>query len=200
MESYISAASGAAEELELALAAEELAQQKLAAVQRRAAAARRLYEVLEEHQTAARQRYAAPFADRLGQLARSLFGGDITFDLDEELRIASRTRGGVTVDLDALSGGAKEQLGILTRLAIADMVGDDAEGGGEPNAGVPVIIDDALGSTDSQRLELMSTIFADAGRHSQVIVLTCMPVRCEWIPGCVVFEIGGLKRVPLAGG
>lgn len=199
MESYISAASGAAEELELALAAEELAQQKLAAVQRRAAAARRLYEVLQEHQTAARQRYAAPFADRLGQLARSLFGGDITFDLDEELRIASRTRGGVTVDLDALSGGAKEQLGILTRLAIADMVGDDAEGGGEPNAGVPVIIDDALGSTDSQRLELMSTIFADAGRHSQVIVLTCMPERYEWIPGRVEFDIEDLKRVPLAG-
>ncbi|MCQ9346551.1 AAA family ATPase [Corynebacterium phoceense] len=199
MESYISAASGAAEELELALAAEELAQQKLAAVQRRAAAVRRLYEVLQEHQTAARQRYAAPFADRLGQLARSLFGGDITFDLDEELRIASRTRGGVTVDLDALSGGAKEQLGILTRLAIADMVGDDAEGGREPNAGVPVIIDDALGSTDSQRLELMSTIFADAGRHSQVIVLTCMPERYEWIPGRVEFDIEDLKRVPLAG-
>lgn len=199
MESYISAAAGAAEELELALAAEELAQEKLAAVQRRAAAARRLYEVLQEHQTAARQRYAAPFADRLGQLARSLFGGDITFDLDEELRIASRTRGGVTVDLDALSGGAKEQLGILTRLAIADMVGDDAEDGGEPNAGVPVIIDDALGSTDSQRLELMSTIFADAGRHSQVIVLTCMPERYEWIPGRVEFDIEELKRVPSAG-
>lgn len=199
MESYISAAAGAAEELELALAAEELAQEKLAAVQRRAAAARRLYEVLQEHQTAARQRYAAPFADRLGQLARSLFGGDITFDLDEELRIASRTRGGVTVDLDALSGGAKEQLGILTRLAIADMVGDDAEGGGEPNAGVPVIIDDALGSTDSQRLELMSTIFADAGRHSQVIVLTCMPERYEWIPGRVEFDIEDLKRDPIAG-
>ena len=73
--------------------------------------------------------------------------------------------------VDALSGGAREQLAVIGRLAAASLVSDDAHGG------APVIIDDALGYSDPERLEGLGAALAEAGRRSQVIVLTCMPER-----------------------
>lgn len=110
------------------------------------------------HRDAARQRYAQPFVTKLNGLARKVFGGDVDFELSEELVVTARSRDGQTVDLGSLSGGAKEQMAILTRFAIAGLVQDD---------GVPVIVDDALGSTDSTRLNLMATLFAQVAKHSK---------------------------------
>ena len=87
----------------------------------------------------------------------------------------------------ALSGGAQEQLSILTRFAIADLVAEpDTES-------VPVVVDDALGSTDPQRLQLMSTLFADAGRQSQVLVFTCDPDRFSRVPERMEIDIESMK-------
>ena len=166
--------SGAAEDAEKAAAELEVARERHAAVERRANAARYLRTLMLRHRDAARQRYAAPFVTALNGLARTVFGGDVDFELSEELKVQARSRNGETVSFDALSGGAKEQLSILTRFAIAQLVS------GEP---VPVVIDDALGSTDSQRLQLMAALFSKAGKNTQVIVLTCMPQRYSWVPG-----------------
>ena len=87
---------------------------------------------------------------------------------------------------EGLSGGAKEQLGILTRFAIAQLVSGDP---------VPVIIDDALGSTDSTRLQLMAALFTKAGKNSQVIVLTCMPQRFSWVAGRTELSMETLKNI-----
>ena len=43
--------------------------------------------------------------------------------------------------------------------------------------GAPVIIDDALGWSDPDRLERMGAAIAAAGQHCQVIILTCTPGR-----------------------
>lgn len=166
--------SGAAEDAEKAAAELEVARERHAAIERRANAARYLRTLMLRHRDAARQRYAAPFVTALNSLARTVFGGDVDFELSEELKVEARSRDGETVSFDALSGGAKEQLSILTRFAIAQLVSD------EP---VPVLIDDALGSTDSQRLQLMAALFSKAGKSTQVIVLTCMPQRYSWVPG-----------------
>ena len=106
------------------------------------------------------------------------------FELSEELKVQARSRNGETVAFDALSGGAKEQLSILTRFAIAQLVSS------EP---VPVVIDDALGSTDSQRLQLMAALFTKAGKTTQVIVLTCMPQRYSWVPGRIDLDMERLR-------
>ena len=166
--------SGAAEDAEKATAELEVAHERHAAIERRANAARYLRTLMLRHRDAARQRYAAPFVAALNGLARTVFGGDVDFELSEELKVQARSRNGETVAFNALSGGAKEQLSILTRFAIAQLVSE------EP---VPVIIDDALGSTDSQRLQLMAALFSKAGRNTQVIVLTCMPQRYSWVSG-----------------
>jgi uncharacterized protein YhaN len=99
-----------------------------------------------------------------------------------DLTIAERTLYGRTVPFESLSKGAQEQIGIITRLACAMIVSKDG--------GVPIIIDDALGYTDSKRLEAMGAVLALAGRECQVIILTCMPDRYRYVGGAKVIRIG----------
>jgi type I restriction enzyme M protein len=42
---------------------------------------------------------------------------------------------------------------------------------------LPLIIDDALGFSDPSRLETMGAAIAAAGKHYQIIILTCTPGR-----------------------
>lgn len=178
--------SGAAERAQQATAAVDMARAVYESVDKRAQAARYLREILLKHRDAARQRYAAPFVAALSQLARTVYGGEITFELDEDLRVIARTQDNETVSLASLSGGAREQLAILTRFAIAQLVGAES---------VPVIVDDALGSTDAHRLQLMATLFSHVGRDNQVLVFTCMPERYSRVPGRDERDIASLKGV-----
>ena len=138
-------------------------------VTRRAEAAQLLYETLTRARLESRAKYADPFTRRLDQLGAIVFGESVRFDVDDDLNVVSRTVDGVTVPRDALSGGAKEQLGLLSRLACASLV--------DRSDGVPVIIDDALGYSDPDRIAAMASVLTEAGRDAQVIVLTCSPQR-----------------------
>ncbi|MFC5065976.1 ATP-binding protein, partial [Actinomycetospora atypica] len=161
----------------LVLARTELAaaEREHAAVTRRAAAAVRLHTTLARRRDEVRRAYVAPFRREVERLARIVFGPSLTLEVDPALRIVSRTLAGVTVAFDALSTGAKEQLGLCARLAVAALV--DAEDG------VPVLIDDALGHSDPARLERLAAVFgaATAGTSHQVVVLTCTPARYRGI-------------------
>lgn len=186
----IDMATGAAERREKAEAAREAAQRHLASVTRRAEAARLLFDTLNHHLSLVRARYAQPFADQLARLARTVFGPDVEFTLADDLAVAKRSIGDATVSLDELSGGAKEQLAILTRFAIAGLVSQESADGQVP---VPVVVDDALGSTDPSRLQLMSTLFTEMGKTGQVIVLTCVPQRYDRVVGRTEYPIDQLK-------
>jgi uncharacterized protein YhaN len=85
------------------------------------------------------------------------------------------------VPYDSLSGGAREQLGILARLAGAALVAKEDT--------VPVIIDDALGFSDPDRLDKMSAVFNTVGDRGQVIVLTCTPGRYGGVTAAEFIEI-----------
>ena len=58
---------------------------------------------------------------------------------------------------------------IVARLASAALVAKED--------GVPVLIDDALGFSDPDRLARMGEVFDAVGGDGQVIVLTCSPER-----------------------
>ncbi|NMO01183.1 AAA family ATPase [Gordonia sp. TBRC 11910] len=156
---------------ELNDAAAELAdaEHALSRVTERAAAAQLLFVTLRAKRQESHARYADPFRTRLEELSAPLFGAGVRFAVDDDLTITSRTVDGVTVPYESLSGGAREQLGLVARLACAMLV-DEADG-------VPVIIDDALGNSDTARTETMADVLTQAGKHSQVIVLTCVPER-----------------------
>ncbi len=172
---------GLGEQLDRAEAEAERAEDDLARLRRRAAAARLLFETLRAHRDAARRRYALPLKDRLETLGRFVFGPDVVVDVAEDLSIASLARDGVAIAWDQLSVGTREQLGVLVRLACAELVSDDG--------GVPVMIDDALGWSDPQRLEAMGAVLARAGEASQVIVLTCFPDRYVHVGGATVIRL-----------
>jgi hypothetical protein len=154
------------DEATTALAHHQVAHRRL---EERAAAALLLHDTLRARRDEARDRYVAPFRERIERLGRLVFGPTLQIELDAQLDIASRTLDGVTVPFAALSTGAKEQLSILSRLACASIVSADG--------GAPVILDDALGWTDPGRLDGMGAAISMAGRDCQVIVLTCTPGR-----------------------
>lgn len=139
------------------------------ATSRRASAAERLWQILNQYRDAARKAYVRPLKDGIEQLGRIVFGSGFSVELDDNWTLVSRTLDGITIPFDDLSIGAREQLGILTRLAAARIV--------SAHGGVPLIIDDALGFSDPARLETMGAAIAAAGQHCQVILLTCTPGR-----------------------
>jgi len=141
----------------------------------RARAAQLLRSVMARHRDTTRLRYVEPYRDELQRLGRPVFGPTFEVDIDSDLCIRSRTLDGRTVPFESLSGGAKEQLGILARLAGSALVAKEDS--------VPVVIDDALGFSDPDRLAKMGKVFDTVATQSQVIVLTCSPDRYVGVKG-----------------
>ncbi len=162
-------------QLDAAETEREHAEAEYLRVQRRARAAELLRSVITRHRDATRLRYVDPFRSELERLGRLVFGTSFEVEIDSDLRICSRTVSGRTVPYDSLSGGAKEQLGIVARLAGAALVAKEDT--------VPVVIDDALGFTDADRLVKMGAVFNAVGGDGQVIVLTCSPERYAAVEG-----------------
>jgi uncharacterized protein YhaN len=144
-------------------------------VRRRARAAQLLRSVMTRHRDTTRLRYVEPYRTELQRLGRPVFGSTFEVEIDSDLCIRSRTLDGTTVPYDSLSGGAKEQLGILARLAGAALVAKEDS--------VPVVVDDALGFTDPGRLAKMGEVFDAVAADGQVIVLTCSPDRYDGVTG-----------------
>ena len=91
--------------------------------------------------------------------------------------------------ISELSGGTKEQLALLTRFAIADLTTETGA-----TAPVPVVVDDALGATDPDRLSRMNLLFNQVGDSAQVIVLTCFPQRFDRVNAARRYRIEDLKH------
>ena len=168
-------------QLDEALAERERAGGAFARVQERAGAAQLLRDTMIRHRDNTRQRYVRPYRAELERLGRVVFGASFEVDVDTELTIQTRTLDGCTVPYASLSGGAKEQLGILARLAGAALVAKEDT--------VPVIIDDALGFSDPDRLVKMGAVLNSLGDRGQVIVLTCTPGRYDGVADAEVIEL-----------
>jgi AAA ATPase domain len=159
----------------------EYARSEYARVGSRARAVELLRSVMVRHRDTTRLRYVEPFRAELQRLGRPVFGPSFEVDIDTDLCILNRTLDGCTVPYESLSGGAKEQLGILARLAGAALVAkEDA---------VPILIDDALGFSDPERLAKMAEVFDTLGERGQVIVLTCTPARYDGVKGAQRIEL-----------
>jgi len=154
-----------------------------AALLRRASAAKLLFETIKSERAKARRAYVAPLREKIEQLGHLLFNDTFEVEVSEDLVITSRTLDGTTVSFDSLSGGTKEQLSLIARLACAMIVGKDGNG-------APIILDDALGYTDPERLKLMGAVLAKAGQACQIIILTCMPDRYKNVGDATVVRMG----------
>ncbi len=126
----------------------------------------RLMEALDTARSDARDLYLTPVMNELRPLLGLLFDDvTITFD-DRTLLPQTIVRGGQEEDVDRLSGGMREQLSVLTRLAFARLLARD----GRP---APVILDDALVYSDDDRIERMFDALHRQARDQQIIVFSC---------------------------
>jgi hypothetical protein len=173
--------AGLFDRLEQAEGVLDSARRELLSVQRQARAARMLASSMAVRRDEARSRYIAPYSSAVQRLGRCVFGDDFDVEVDADLRVVKRTLNGHTLPVSSLSGGSREQLALVERLACAELVGPEAE--------VPVVIDDALGFSDPQRLQAMGALLSAAGEHSQVIVLTCQPERYRHVGDATVIRL-----------
>ncbi len=179
-------AEGLHEKLEHLHAELNDAQERLQQLTRAAGAAKYLWESLRKHQRATQLSYVKPLSELVCGMGRIVFGNDFQVNLNESLGIESRTLHGLTVPFDDLSGGAREQLGILLRLAATQLV-----------AGVPLILDDTLGHTDAARLQTIGALLSTAGRQSQIVVMTCYPQRYRHVGDALQHRL--VAESPVAG-
>ena len=57
------------------------------------------------------------------------------------------------------------------------------------DGGTPVILDDALGYTDQERLKLMGAVLAVAAKECQIVIFTCVPERYAFIGEAAVVPL-----------
>jgi energy-coupling factor transporter ATP-binding protein EcfA2 len=137
----------------------------VAEFEQEAAVLQLLSETLEAAEYEAKNRYLAPVVGRVQPYLKMLLPG-ANIVLNEDLQIAGIQRDGQREEFDVLSGGTKEQLAVLTRLAFAELLLEQ----GRP---ATVILDDALAFSDDDRIESMFDVLMRAGVNMQIIVLTC---------------------------
>lgn len=173
--------SGLYQRVEEAGAEADARESEAAGLARRARAARLLFDTLREEREIAREGYALPLATRIQEFGRPVFGAGFAVELDDSLRIARRIQDGLSLPFDQLSAGAREQLALISRLAVASLVADAG--------GAPVILDDALGHSDPERLARLGRALSEAGERVQILVLTCTPERFRDVAGAHVVAL-----------
>lgn len=151
---------------------------ELARTRRRHAELRRRAEALdwlcERLATQRRETLAhlqAPLQQHLQHYLHLLFP-QATLALSEQLLPTALRRPGLPVgdsgEFEALSFGAREQLGLIVRFAYADLLRE----AGRPTL---LILDDALVHSDAGRLAQMKRVLFDVARRHQVLLFTCHP-------------------------
>ena len=150
------------------LAAAERRQEQLA---RRARALDLLLGRLRDKRRALTQRLQAPLQTHLNHYLGLLFPG-ARIAIDDSLSPGPLTREGAggseSGEVEALSFGAREQMGVIARLAYADLLRE----AGRPTL---IILDDALVHSDAARLDRMKRVLFDAASRHQILLFTCHP-------------------------
>jgi DNA repair exonuclease SbcCD ATPase subunit len=137
----------------------------------RAGALDLLLNVLRDKRQTLTRQLQAPLQKHLNHYLKLLFPR-ASLAVDENLMPATLTRnladGDEQGDIDDLSYGSREQMGLISRLAYADLLRE----AGKPTL---IILDDALVHSDDDRLAQMKRILYDAAQRHQVLLFSCHP-------------------------
>lgn len=172
------------------------AQRRHGELARRAAALDHLLRLLRAKRRALTRRLQAPLQKHLDRYLNLLFPG-ASVEIDESLQPGPLTRplaargqpqGQETGRLEALSFGAREQMGVVSRLAYADLLRE----AGRPTL---LILDDALVHSDAERLAQMKRILFDAAQRHQILLFTCHPEKWRDL-GVAPRSLETLRGVP----
>lgn len=155
------------------------ARMRVAGFEKEVAVLQRLRNALETAQGKAQETYLRPVMNELRPLLGLLFD-DVSITFDEKTLLPHKiSRNGHEEDVARLSGGMREQLSVLTRLAFARLLAKD----GRP---APVILDDALVYSDDDRIEKMFDALHRQAREQQIIVFSCRQRAFQKLGGNVL--------------
>jgi uncharacterized protein YhaN len=91
---------------------------------------------------------------------------DLTLDHPRStFKVAGLRSGNTQESFDALSGGAQEQLALLVRVGLAEVLCETDI--------LPLVLDDALINSDAQRIHQLQRLLFRASRKLQILILTC---------------------------
>lgn len=158
--------SGLGEQLQRLEGELEIATQRLSQLRLRAQALKLLNETLIQAETESRSRILQPVVNLMRPHMERIFPAS-ELSLDEStFEIARLNREGVEEEYHSLSLGTKEQLSVLTRIAMAKLLKDQ----GQPSL---LVLDDVLVYSDDGRFSIMKQIIQETAKELQVIILTC---------------------------
>jgi uncharacterized protein YhaN len=149
----------------------EHAARRCAELERRSKALDHLLKLLREKRSALARRLRAPLQKHLDHYLQILFPGaqiEVGDDLSPGRITRQGVRGAQSGAFEELSVGAREQMGVVARLAYADLLK-------EAHKPTLLILDDALVHTDQERLGQMKRVLYDAATRHQILIFSCHP-------------------------
>ncbi|MBD3184566.1 AAA family ATPase [Candidatus Poribacteria bacterium] len=168
----------------------ELLRQKQHSAKVQANSVKLLKDTLSECRQEAMANLVEPISQRVTQIFQRIAGesyDNVTFNdnfAPEYINIRNREE---NANPDALSYGTKEQLNILIRLTLGQILAEKEE------QRQMVVLDDPLAHTDSERQDSMLRILDNYARNLQIIILTCHPEYYSDI-GAKSFDMQVLKN------
>jgi len=180
-------AEGLEEKLQEIEAESERYERRYQELTRRAEALELLVNLLTAKRQALTRRLQAPLQKHLNHYLSVLFP-DATLMVDEQLQPDTFTRGSELGRVSELSFGAREQMGLISRLAYADLLK-------EANRPTLIILDDTLVHSDQERLDDMKRILFDASQRHQILLFTCHPEKWQDL-GVQPTDLEELKKIP----
>jgi DNA repair exonuclease SbcCD ATPase subunit len=144
-------------------------------VRARAWATRLVHDLIENRKQAATRSVLAPLEARLSSVFAEITGDHHRqVFLDESLQIRGTGRNqNELIEFGCLSQGAREQLLLALRLAVATELATS-----EPQL---LILDDVLVNTDPTRQNRVLDLLRSAEQNLQILILTCHPERYRGI-------------------
>lgn len=135
-----------------------------------------LLQRIESHREATRRNLVLPLQQRVDHYLQLLMP-DARLRMGEALAPAQLVSAADQHDRGGFgqqSFGTREQIGVICRLAYADLL----KAAGRPTL---LILDDALVHSDEDRLGAMKRVLLDAAERHQMLVFTCHPGRWEGV-------------------
>lgn len=155
---------GVGETLAAAQEQRALAERRRSRIEERVATLQLLRDTVSSCLAEGRERYYEPVRKHLRPFLNDLFPG-AELELGDGFAITGINRDRPE-SFTRLSDGTQEQIAVLVRLAMASILAERGQT-------IPVILDDALVYCDDDRIKRMFDALSRAGKHQQVIVLTC---------------------------
>jgi hypothetical protein len=177
--------AGSYESVQEAASELEHARAQLRRLERQAAAAQRLREVLSEERRRVVERLTAPVIQRVKPYLVSIFPG-CQLDMGEDLGMVGLRSDTLREPFNELSSGAQEQLALLTRLGIAEVLAGEGT--------LPIVLDDSLVNTDPDRIRRIHRVLFRAAEKLQVLLLSCHDVLFDGLGAEQVFNLSSTRR------